>query len=319
MVNKPRELRGSNGRCWFEASRAQWKRSRAKKTRDKARFSCSPACKTALLRMQRKEVPLRGPCPQCGEPFRSRAKKIFCGMECYRKSDRYKATQERLRKLNAEKCSRVKIECRNCGAPVSTNRSSGRKYCSKACYRKYQAGRFDRWIANPETLNLIQNYDEFLCKDELPCVFPGCEWKGSSLSLHMNFEHGITADDFKRAAGFNLKTGVVSMPMHEMLSSRDYSTRREHLDNFFQNHGNRDGRTVKIRDYKSRERSEHLAKASAEAYQRPGSERSCKGCGVDFETSTGISHNQKFCTLDCRSAYYKAEKGSGRVKKVRCD
>lgn len=44
------------------------------------------------------------------------------------------------------------------------------KVCGSRCYRLFMAGRFDRWIVNPQTISLPQNYDEFLVKKELPCL-----------------------------------------------------------------------------------------------------------------------------------------------------
>ena len=85
------------------------------------------------------------------------------------------------------------------------------------------AKRFDRWIANPQTLALPQAYDEFLTGEELPCLVEGCNWRGQWLSLHMNYTHGVPADEFKRAAGFNLKSGIISGPMREALAQRPQS------------------------------------------------------------------------------------------------
>jgi hypothetical protein len=93
-----------------------------------------------------------------------------------------------------------------------------RKFCSSMCARKYRADRFDRYVANPESLALPQCYDEFLTQDELPCLVEGCGWRGHNLSTHMNLAHGMPAAELKELAGFNVSTGVVSRPMHEYLA-----------------------------------------------------------------------------------------------------
>ena len=68
-----------------------------------------------------------------------------------------------------------------CGAKIK-NRNYIKKFCSKDCRRLHYAERFDRWVANPETLALPQCYDEFLMQEELPCLIDGCEWKGKHLA-----------------------------------------------------------------------------------------------------------------------------------------
>lgn len=83
---------------------------------------------------------------------------------------------------------------------------------------------FDRWVANPEGMALPQCYDEFLDREELACVVEGCDWKGKSLTLHMNQAHGVRADEFKRAAGFNLSTGVIAKPLAESLREEEKSS-----------------------------------------------------------------------------------------------
>jgi hypothetical protein len=144
---------------------------------------------------------------------------------------------------------------------------------------------------------LPQNYDEFLDKAELPCLIDGCGWHGQWLTLHMNYAHGVRADEFKRAVGFNLTTGVVAKPLAEAMRGRAPQ-------------GNMDiaaiGRQVggKPGGYVSREGVEHRKKAAALGGAL--SARSCVGCGVSFTPPTPNSGNAKFCTVECRSATYKA-------------
>lgn len=72
------------------------------------------------------------------------------------------------------------------------------------------ADRFDRYINSNVKIPLLNNFDEFLMQEILPCPIDGCGWIGKQLTLHMNFEHGIKKEEFKKIAGFNRKTAVVS-------------------------------------------------------------------------------------------------------------
>ena len=62
------------------------------------------------------------------------------------------------------------VPCLECGEEFyqkrATDRRPARKFCTTVCYRSYMAKRFDRFIANPETLALCQNFDEFLDREE---------------------------------------------------------------------------------------------------------------------------------------------------------
>ncbi len=114
-------------------------------------------------------------------------------------------------------------KCEECPAPIymtPTAVKRGKKTCSRLCYRKYMAKRFDRHIAHVENINQLSNYDEFLSQPVLGCLIDGCYWRGHNLSLHMNLSHGIKEEEFKRAAGFNLSTGVVSATMQLNLVRR---------------------------------------------------------------------------------------------------
>lgn len=169
-----------------------------------------------------------GECKHCKRQFRSRRPKIFCSVQCYvtfpetmnrLAFEGKKATENRL----GGKISLPELwRCLNCGKEEirTLAHQKMKKYCSKVCYREYMAGRFDRFIANPETIKLPQCYDEFLDREELPCLVEGCTWKGKALSNHVNFSHGITAAQFKELVGFNNKTGLVSKDMAKHLADR---------------------------------------------------------------------------------------------------
>ena len=135
---------------------------------------------------------------------------------------------------------RIPVACLNCGKQNDytpgvaqngghKNRPDGRiyprRFCSRPCFREWNAKRFDRWFATPESLALPQGYDEFLTKKSLPCLVHGCDWVGDNLSIHMNHAHGICADEFKRLAGFNKGTGVVSPSTSRKLSENTIALR----------------------------------------------------------------------------------------------
>jgi len=165
-----------------------------------------------------KGVRHEGVCVGCSKRFFAKVRdKKFCSQDCYVKSDYFKA----LCKERSERMRRpVDIQCLACGKVFVTSPrnakdgghpgAGGKKYCNRNCFREFMAKRFDRFVANPETISLPQCYDEFLTKEELPCLAVGCRWRGLNLSLHMNFTHGVEVETFKEMAGFNKGTGVVA-------------------------------------------------------------------------------------------------------------
>ena len=175
-----------------------------------------------------KRGPLRGPCQNCGEMYRSYGAKKYCSMKCYmtdpevkrRLTSQIKKAQEEL--LGREVGTSVEWTCIQCGAKKETSLYSEKKkkYCNSVCYRAYMAARFDRFVANPETVALPQCYDEFLDREELPCLVEGCDWIGKHLGCHVNFAHGITASQLKEMAGFNRTTGLISKDLAQIMSDR---------------------------------------------------------------------------------------------------
>lgn len=161
-----------------------------------------------------------GNCEHCGERFESVTNKYFCSLSCYAKSEKM-AT--RLRGFNNTRLNRVEATCSCCGSSLEfkASRVKSRNFCSQRCYRKFLAEAFDRWIASPQAIALPQCYDEFMMQQSLPCLVDGCDWEGQHLSAHACNVHGIKADELKRAAGFNLSTGLVSAPLHERLCKQN--------------------------------------------------------------------------------------------------
>jgi len=263
---------------------------------------CSVVCRQAAFRKKMcTEVPTRGPCKHCGKTFKSKTSKQYCNMDCYTASKAFKAHSKRIQKL--PRVPRGKqgeyIGCLECGKEVYRKPKGRNKYCSRACYRMYMAKRFDRWIANPQEMALPQCYDEFMTQDELPCLIEGCDWVGDHLSLHVNQAHGIKAEDFKRAAGFNLGTGLVGLAAHKRLCERSLQIKQ--LMPFW----GVEFPNIKIRSYYSEEHREHTRKTMALAGHGP--QRECLGCGKVFQQRTPYGHTL-YCTFKCRDDTYARKK-----------
>lgn len=271
---------------------------------------CSSICRKASH--QEKLGIVRGPCPTCGQTFRSNYRKIFCSMDCYTMSSYFKKVQEEAREKSKSQESRKKLSetlrkgeylpCLECGEYVYSKPSEQRKFCSKTCYRSFMAKRFDRWAANPKSIDIIQCYDEFLDQDVLECPVEDCSWKGSFLSVHMNLYHGVKAEEFKRAAGFNLTTGVVSKPVRQALEERNLTGVAINPVCSLTTSGSNNPS-----DYISRERIEHHAKSRALFSGVEGPHRVCVWCGNTFKQSTPFGRT-KYCSVECRENLYKKQK-----------
>src|SRR5215467_8495594 len=259
--------------------------------------------------------PHGGTCPVCGLEFRSRRKdKIYCSIKCWSRTDKFKAMCRETSKVIAEAgrasheqavAHRPQKPCLNCGQAIGPR---GTKYCSRTCYRAFMAERFDRWIANPESIALPQCYDEFLSRDELPCLIEGCDWVGKHLGNHVNFAHGISANDFKVLAGFNLSTGLVTPEVSENLAVKQAA-----LIEKYRQEGRELLNPVKPGECRypppspsnrSNEGAEHSAKSMALAKATaPDRTAVCRGCNVEF-TYSGVGRRQYYCSFECRDSYY---------------
>lgn len=255
-------------------------------------------------------------CPTCGMPFQSRSPKRFCSLSCYTTSEEFLA-RVRAQSLKANAASQrargfepslgVTAKCLECNKDIHVKPSQRKhRYCSRVCYRKYLAKRFDRFIANPERIALPQNYDEFLTGELLNCLVDGCFWKGHTLSQHMNLTHGVPAQQFKRMAGFNLSSGIVSVSLQQSLSERAIAQGgAEHMASFrgdaivaSKKAQQEEGRTI----YRSREASEHWKKGRLLTTVTPVG-RVCKGCGREFAQNMPFGR-ALFCGKDCRAVSY---------------
>lgn len=316
-----------NLRCGHCSSCFKGSDSQAWKVKyDKSTVYCSSICRTAAMRKKfSTPVPNRGPCKTCGIPFSSRTAKIYCCLDCYVKSDQFKdmqsnywaPSQEVKDKISATLKKGSDTPCIECGTVFYQQRASKsrpiKKFCGTGCYRSYMAKRFDRWIANPQTFALPQCYDEFLDKHELTCIVPGCEWHGQWLTMHMNQAHGVPSDEFKRAAGFNLGTGVIARPLAEAMRQRE-KTGVAILDEAHAvlSSGRQLG-PAPLR-YRSLEGREH-SKKSRSLYTN-GPSRVCQGCDKVFVQSTPFGKSL-YCSVGCRSLHYKNKTASNAKQRIR--
>lgn len=272
---------------------------------------CSDICRRAERGWKPKPLPFSGVCPQCSKEFQSRYVKKYCSMKCYTSSDDFramlranvsKATVARVIQMTGEPPKpRLEFDCLNCGANWVVAHGKKTKFCNHRCYRAYMAGRFDRWMASPQGLALPQSYDEFLSQDRLPCLVDGCDWVGEQLGNHVNFAHGITAEEFKRAAGFNKGTGLITPDLSQRFSERP------HIQGGGIGFAALSPGTYfpPIRGYKSLEGREHGQKSrallAAITAQPP---RICGNCGKEYDPNS-LAFNSKYCSLKCRSEWYK--------------
>lgn len=304
----------------FSGSDSQaWKVKYEKRT-----VYCTSTCRHAAMSNKfRTPPPNRGPCRHCGKEFFSRTAKFYCSMDCYINSDQFKEVVQAAHKksmlpevraaVSAARKKGESVSCLECGEDVYQKPSRRRKFCSTSCYRSYFAKRFDRWVANREGMALPECYDEFLDQESLPCLVDGCGWQGAHLSTHMNIAHGVPADEFKRAAGFNIGTGVIARPLAERLQQRPPTGVAVS--------GERKGGELSVpptgpRGYVSAEAVEHLKKVRALALMEPGPERSCLGCGVLFRQSTPFGRT-KYCTVECRDVTYSRKRKSARKSQTK--
>jgi hypothetical protein len=289
---------------------------------------CSDACRLARdqVRLAKIRKPQSGPCETCGQMFHSAGsrERRFCTLRCYIASPQFQRmsaanlgvvaerfesmSPDERRALYAHQKKGEDVPCAECGRKFYRKRDrSHRIVCSMPCWRAYMAKRFDRWMANPQGLALPQGYDEFLNQIDLPCLVDGCNWRGQWLTVHANQVHGLRAAEFKRAAGFNLKTGVVTTDLSRRLGERvgvgvavadlyriDRQVKAMHA-------------AIKAHTYKSLEGVEHQRKARALRAMEPGPTRICGGCLEAFEQTTPYGR-AKYCSISCRDDAYRRNK-----------
>ena len=281
-----------------------------------SKLFCTETCRYAYLRNKfSTPIPNRGPCKTCGKTFFTRRNNPqFCSIDCYIKSSQFKDmltearaktyTPESIKKRAEMKKTGGDIECLECKQLFycPKNKIGKKLFCARPCFRSYMNKRFDRQIANPDQLALPQGYDGFLDRLELNCLIEGCGWTGKHLSNHMNMAHGIQAENFKKAAGFNLNTGVISKDLAETLSNRKLVGVAVQNPFWLQNPKKNKN---KKRPYRSNEAKEHQKKARA--LQGFGPQRICEACRIEFTQSTPMGKT-KYCSIPCRNSYYAQEK-----------
>ena len=295
-------------KCEFLASKSQAKHGKYGETKS---HYCSRICQSAGQGAGlRRPLPYTGVCPHCKKEFASRQPKKFCCMRCYQASPEcHEMLVAKSRKGTAAMVlkttgiplkPRVEVTCMNCGAKriVAPAAAARRKYCNSRCYRQYMAKRFDRWMASPEGIALPQCYDEFLSQGELRCLIEGCNWVGEHLGNHVNLAHGIPANEFKRAAGFNVGSGLVTPALSEELASRPHL-----YTGFSETNRFTIGQARPVQGYMSGEGREHRSKARVLKNAEPMSARICEHCGEQYTPGAG-AWGAKYCTLRCRDSFY---------------
>jgi len=163
--------------------------------------------------------------------------------------------------------------------------------------------RFDRWIANPEEIVLLQAYDEYMLQTELPCLIKYCNWSGKNLSGHVNLAHGIKAKDFKRAAGFNYGTGLVTSDLRECFSKKRVEViKRLIAEGIMPMPPGPNNPNSKCGSYISREGVEHMVKSYALRSEEVSVEAECLNCLSSFRFAKTVSR-MWYCSLQCRREY----------------
>jgi hypothetical protein len=201
----------------------------------------------------------------------------------------------------------IVVACLQCGKENTRNiNRRSQRFCDKWCHRVYFNERFDRFIANPESIALPQNYDEFLLQEELPCLVDGCNWMGKKLAFHCNLVHGIPADKLKELAGFNRTTGLVTRDISQQLSDRAKAylpalADKLRADGKLKTSGNPHHHPKRL------ESIEHSRKASlVMGNTMSGELRRCHGCGNLVPQA--VIGRKKFCAAQCRKSFYASRK-----------
>ena len=196
---------------------------------------------------------------------------------------------------------RLSKPCLYCGMAVFCKpyQYRSKKYCSRRCFRAFMAERFDRWLANPESIALPQCYDEFLTQDVLPCLVEGCDWVGQHLGTHVNQAHGVTARNFKQLGGFNVGTGLVTPAISDALASRPHLVNSLLPPDWV-------GHPPAPAPYHSLESREHASKSRtlAIALHVPTQTITCRHCGA--AVLQPYMGNQLYCSVACRTSWAQA-------------
>jgi hypothetical protein len=277
---------------------------------------CSKACMLAVKwGASYRPTQENGPCPSCGKMFYAKnQEKKFCNLTCYSRhladTSTLKCRGQKGAAAVAAKAASVRAAdpstCMHCGRPLSESyrhlrKLKAAKFCNQSCYRSFMAERFDRWLANPETLALPQCYDEFLDREVLTCPIRGCTWSGQWLSAHVNRAHGFPAPDFKRAAGFCKGSAIITPSLAKTLRSRERSEAQDAVvqrlkDGFG---GSTPG------GYRALEAIEHVRKSRLTLRDtEQGPLLICEGCDTEFVATWGT--RPKYCSVECRTSTYHA-------------
>ena len=125
------------------------------------------------------------------------------------------------------------------------------------------------------------------------------------------------ADEFKRAAGFNLGTGVIAKPLAEALRERIAVGVAAGMDDNARvaalalSQKSLAGNYIR---YKSLEGREHAKKSRS--MLGPGPQRICAGCSTVFQQSPPMG-KALYCSRDCRDNAYAEQRHAIAKKPVR--
>jgi hypothetical protein len=195
---------------------------------------------------------------------------------------------------------------------------STRKFCSPTCYRQHKAkvfGNTEYEFIKPE------DYEKFLGQELMPCLVKGCHWEGRFVSAHMVAAHGIPAREVKRECGFNLTQGLMTPSLRKKFSERpntgiakmEGEEREDHVI-FLSELRSRERKTS---DYTSCQQKEHAKKEHKKRKQKQirgdidAPHGVCRTCGKEFVHKNGMFFAGNYCSLHCRSEFYKKNTDEG--------
>ena len=201
-------------------------------------------------------------------------------------------------------------DCPNCGQPVPPMR----KYCSSICYQQHRNSR------SRENVELWspEDYEKFLGQEEMPCLVKGCAWKGIFVTAHMVAKHGIPAREVKEHCGFNITQGLITPALREKFKKRPKQVKSmkkfaEYRKQCKENPP-RKGKTSTAISKQGREKHRKIVSAKLAAMKKDPSlkpQAICRECGQSFRNENSPYNAGKFCTVECRSNYYRRQYDKG--------
>lgn len=259
-------------------------------------------------------VPPRvGVCKTCLAEFRSTDDRGFCSLACYSASpeanqrlrDAVGTNLRWRRERLAAMPKSLDHKCDECGKEFSVKRlCDRRRFCCTLCYRTWYKNRFDRWIANPQTIALPQNYDEYFSGKEMMCPVAGCRWFGRNLGAHADKSHGIPVGEMKRILGCNKSTPLVTPDVSDKLSLIAHERDLPSLGVQWKP-GESGVRTEGIGNRLEAREHRRKSRMIRDLSEKPAIEHTCEGCREKFTSEHTYS---RYCTKRCRDRFYQTVK-----------